>query len=73
MIEHCCRAHRASPPFYAAVNCPLHEGTRGLFDEALIGKMRRGALLVNTARGAICDRSAVVKALESGQLGGYAG
>jgi formate dehydrogenase len=35
--------------------------------------MKRGAYLVNTARGKICDRDAIVRALESGQLGGYAG
>lgn len=68
-------AHPRTPvsPPCTAVNCPLHEGTRGLFDDALIGKMRPGAFLVNTARGAICDRDAVARALESGQLGGYAG
>jgi formate dehydrogenase len=35
--------------------------------------MKRGAYLVNTARGLICNREAVVRALESGQLAGYAG
>jgi formate dehydrogenase len=44
-----------------------------MFDDQLIGKMRHGAYLVNTARGKICDRDAVVRALESGQLAGYAG
>ena len=38
-----------------------------------IAKMKRGAYLVNTARGKICDRDAIVRALESGQLAGYAG
>lgn len=55
------------------VNAPLHPETEGLFDRALIGAMRRGAYLVNTARAKICDRDAVVEALESGQLAGYAG
>ena len=36
-------------------------------------KMKRGAYLINTARGKICDRDAVVRACESGQLAGYAG
>ena len=35
--------------------------------------MKRGAYIVNTARGKICDRDAIVRALESGQLAGYAG
>jgi len=35
--------------------------------------MKRGAYIVNTARGKICDRNAIVRALESGQLPGYAG
>jgi formate dehydrogenase len=55
------------------INAPLHPETEGLFDEQLIAKMKRGAYLVNTARGKICDRDAVVRALESGQLAGYAG
>ena len=55
------------------INAPLHPETEGLFDDALIGTMKRGAYLVNTARGKICDRGAVVRALESGQLAGYAG
>lgn len=55
------------------INAPLHPGTEGLFDDELIGRMKRGAYLVNTARGKICDRDAVVRALESGQLAGYAG
>ena len=55
------------------INCPLHPETENLFDAAMIAKMKRGAYLVNTARGKIVDRDAVVAALESGQLAGYAG
>jgi formate dehydrogenase len=55
------------------INCPLHPETENLFDAAMIGKMKRGAYLVNTARGKIVDRDAVAAALESGQLAGYAG
>ncbi len=55
------------------INCPLHPETEGLFDSQMIGHMKRGAYLINTARGKICDRDAVVAALESGQLAGYAG
>jgi formate dehydrogenase len=42
-------------------------------DHALIGTMKEGAYLLNTARGKICERDAVVRALESGRLAGYAG
>ncbi len=55
------------------INAPLHPETEGLFDAQLIAKMKRGAYLVNTARGKICDREAVARACESGQLAGYAG
>jgi formate dehydrogenase len=55
------------------INAPLHPETEHLFDDALIGRMKRGAYLVNTARGKICDRDAVARACESGQLAGYAG
>jgi formate dehydrogenase len=55
------------------INAPLHPETEHLFDDELIGQMKRGAYLVNTARGKICDRDAVAGALESGQLAGYAG
>jgi formate dehydrogenase len=55
------------------INAPLHPQTQGLFGDTLIGLMRPGSYLVNTARGKIADRDAVVRALESGQLAGYAG
>ncbi len=55
------------------INCPLHPETENMFNEALINKMKRGAYLINTARGKICDRNAVAHALESGHLAGYAG
>lgn len=56
-----------------SLSCPLHPETEHLFNDKLISKMKRGAYLINTARGKICDRDAVVRALESGQLAGYAG
>jgi formate dehydrogenase len=55
------------------INAPLYPETEGLFGDELLSTMKRGAYLVNTARGKICDRDAVVRALESGQLAGYAG
>ena len=55
------------------INAPLHPETENLFDEAMLARMKRGAYLVNTARGKIVNRDAVARALESGQLAGYAG
>ena len=56
-----------------SIHCPLHPGTEHLFNDELLGKMKRGSYLVNTARGKICDEHAIARALESGQLAGYAG
>ena len=55
------------------INCPLHPETEHMFNDALISKMKHGAYIVNTARAKICDRDAIARALESGQLSGYAG
>ena len=55
------------------INAPLHPETEHLFNDRLIGMMKRGSYIVNTARGKIVDRDAIVRALESGQLAGYAG
>jgi formate dehydrogenase len=55
------------------INTPLHPETEHLFNDELIAKMKRGTYIVNTARGKICDRDAIVRALESGHLAGYAG
>ena len=55
------------------INCPLHPETTHLFNDEMIGRMKRGAYLINTARGKICDRDAVARALKEGRLAGYAG
>ena len=55
------------------INCPLHPETEDLFDSEMIGKMKKGAYIINTARGKICNREAIAAALESGKLSGYAG
>lgn len=56
-----------------SIHCPLHPETEHLFNDSLLSRMKRGSYIVNTARGKICDRDAIVRALESGQLAGYAG
>ncbi|KAI8969764.1 NAD-dependent formate dehydrogenase [Trametes punicea] len=55
------------------INAPLHEGTRNLINADLLKHFKKGAWLVNTARGAICNAEDVAAALKSGQLNGYAG
>lgn len=56
-----------------SLHCPLHPETEHMIDEAMIRKMKRGTYIVNTARGKLCDRDAIARALESGHLAGYAG
>jgi D-3-phosphoglycerate dehydrogenase len=52
-----------------SLHLALNEDTRGFLDAGKIAAMKRGALLVNTARGALLDDAALVVALESGQIG----
>jgi len=54
------------------LHVPLVAGTRGLLDAARLGRMKRGALLVNVARGGVVDENALADALISGRLGGAA-
>lgn len=51
-----------------SIHCPLTPETRGLFDAKRLAKMKRGAVLVNTARGPIVDEEALAHALEHGPL-----
>jgi len=55
------------------INCPLHPETEHLFNKDMISKMKRGAYIVNTARGKICNRDDIADALKPGHLAGYAG
>lgn len=52
------------------LHCPLTDATRGLIDQAALARMRRGSLLINTARGGIVDESALAEALRARHLGG---
>ena len=56
-----------------SINAPLTPATDRLFDKARLGRMKNGSYLVNTARGRIVDTDALVEALKSGHLAGYAG
>ena len=53
-----------------SIHVKLTDKTRGLFGSRELGLMKNGAILVNTARGAIIDSAALVSALKSGRLGG---
>ena len=64
MVKHC---------DVVTLNCPLHPGTEHMFDADMISGMKRGAYIVNTARGKLTVREDIAAALESGQLAGYAG
>jgi phosphoglycerate dehydrogenase-like enzyme len=55
-----------------SLHVPLVPATSHLIDASAIEQMRAGALLVNTARGGVVDEDAVLAALDSRQLGGYA-
>lgn len=53
-----------------SLHCPLTEETRGLMDAHAFSHMRRDALLINTARGALIDDAALLEALRSGRIAG---
>lgn len=57
---------------FVSLHCPLVPHTRHIINEAALKKMKPGAMLVNTSRGALIDTRSVIQALKSGQLGGLA-
>jgi C-terminal binding protein len=58
--------------FVLSLHCPLTDETRHMVDAAAIGRMPRGAYLINTARGRVVDTAAIPAAIASGQLAGAA-
>ena len=52
-----------------SLHLALNDDTRGIIDAARIARMKRGVILVNTARGALIDEAALIEALRSGQIG----
>ena len=55
---------------YVSVHAPLLPATRGMMNAATFAKMKKGAYIVNTARGPLIDEPALIAALDSGQVGG---
>jgi phosphoglycerate dehydrogenase-like enzyme len=53
---------------YLSIHCPLNEETRGLFNRDVFAKMKRGSVLINTARGLLVNEADLLEALRSGQL-----
>jgi D-3-phosphoglycerate dehydrogenase / 2-oxoglutarate reductase len=52
-----------------SLNLALNDETRGIIDAARIARMKRGVILINTARGALIDEAALIEGLKSGQIG----
>jgi D-3-phosphoglycerate dehydrogenase len=57
---------------FISVHAPLQPATRGLMNAKAFAKMKKGAFLINTARGPLVDETALIAALDSGHLGGAA-
>jgi D-3-phosphoglycerate dehydrogenase len=57
---------------FISVHAPLTPATRGMIDAAAFAKMKKGALIINTARGPLIDEGALIAALDSGRIGGAA-
>lgn len=62
----------ASKSDFVSIHCSLDDYTRGLVGEAFLAKMKKSAYLINTARAAVVDETAVVTALREGRIAGLA-
>lgn len=71
-VEWCERKSLLAYSDVLTLHCPLTRQTQNLINTKTLRQMKKGALLINTARGSLVDEAAVAKALEDGHLGGYA-
>lgn len=53
-----------------SLHTPLNESTKGLISKEMIALMKKDAILVNVARGAVCDEKALAEAIKAGNIGG---
>lgn len=56
---------------FISLHLPLNAETKDIIDEEVFNKIKRGAILINTARGALVNRDALLSALDTGKLAGY--
>jgi D-lactate dehydrogenase len=68
-LEYCSLPELLGRSDIVSLHLPLHGATRHVLDEAAIGKMRHGAMLINTGRGALVDTVALMEGLKNGQIG----
>jgi len=71
-VEYCELDRLFAESHVVSLNCPLTPETTHMIDEAAIGTMRDGALIVNTGRGGLIDTPALIEALKSGKIAGAA-
>lgn len=69
-VEYVPLAQLLSESDVISLHCPLTTETRGMIGEDAFAAMKPGAILINTARGAIVDHAALAEALRSGRLSG---
>lgn len=55
---------------FLSIHCPLNPQTRKLFNAEAFAQMKKGAIVINTARGGVLDQDALLEAVRSGHLGG---
>jgi phosphoglycerate dehydrogenase-like enzyme len=55
-----------------SIHCPLTRETHGMFGESTLARLKKGSILINTARGPIVDTHALLRGIEAGAIGGAA-